>query len=348
MLERPTNLTDWERDKLRLDFAMWLAGRARRFHCDGEQIVDVILSRAKPVHEAVAGSAMSEGVAVAASPETAETESRLDAGRTASATSETMDATAGRDRQPYSPEGAPEVVGRASKPSEEVNTSQAGPVRQADEGEGRPGPQVLPNSSDKPGEAPNEASPAPVRRGGLQERVRELHFAHRDWSAARIATEIGAGDAYVRSAANRLGLTLPSDRQKEPTVASRVAALHAEHPELTAKEAAIKLGVTNGSIRGHSSILGIVWAHDPSAPSGERTKPLRERVRLLHEQHPTWTARMISVELGAPFSSCSSYLAAARHSLTATKPEAEAVTFVGEAALKDHYADVSKRLGAPV
>jgi hypothetical protein len=38
---------------------------------------------------------MSEGSAVAESPETAETGSRLDAGRTASATSETMDATAG-------------------------------------------------------------------------------------------------------------------------------------------------------------------------------------------------------------------------------------------------------------
>lgn len=56
-------------------------------------------SRAKPVDEAVAGRAMSEVAAVAASPETAETGSRPDAGRSASATSERMEATAGETAQ---------------------------------------------------------------------------------------------------------------------------------------------------------------------------------------------------------------------------------------------------------
>ena len=41
-LEEPANLSPWQRDKLRLDFAVWLARRARRFHCGGEQIVAVL------------------------------------------------------------------------------------------------------------------------------------------------------------------------------------------------------------------------------------------------------------------------------------------------------------------
>lgn len=39
--------------------------------------------------------------------------------------------------------------------------------------------------------------------------VIDLHLAHPDWSARKIADELRTGDAYVRATARRYGLTLP-------------------------------------------------------------------------------------------------------------------------------------------
>jgi hypothetical protein len=138
------------------------------------------LSRAKPVVEAVAGSAMSEGSAVAESPETAETGSRLDAGRTASATSEAMDATGG----------------------ESAATSHA---------------------TGKPGDAPNDASPA-------------------------------------------------------PSIASRLRALNAKHPELTTRDVSERLGLTLVQVRTNSHVHKLEWASgDRRRVSQRAAEPVQPR-----------------------------------------------------------------------
>lgn len=52
-----------------------------------------------------------------------------------------------------------------------------------------------------------------------------------------------------------------------PTVRSRVAALHAEHPEYTRREAYAALDISVGSLDGHSHALGIKWASAVPASS---------------------------------------------------------------------------------
>lgn len=44
---------------------------------------------------------------------------------------------------------------------------------------------------------------------GLNKKVAALHRANPSWGATMIAAELGCHDAYVRSTARRLGLSLP-------------------------------------------------------------------------------------------------------------------------------------------
>lgn len=126
-------------------------------------------------------------------------------------------------------------------------------------------------------------------------------------------------------------------------IQDRVQALYDAHPEYTARQAREALDLTKGSLSGHSSALGITWA--PADFVGRPVSSSKmDRVRTVHEQHPTWTARMIANHLGEKETSVSTMLATIRKRASAapSKPE-----FAGEAALVGHYSDVAKRLGKP-
>lgn len=125
-------------------------------------------------------------------------------------------------------------------------------------------------------------------------------------------------------------------------VRERVQALHDAHPEYTARQAREALDITKGSLSGHSSALGITWA--PAEFIGRPVGSMKsDKVRMVHEQHPTWTARMIANHLGEKEASVSTMLATIRKRAAAsTTPEPE---FSGRSELVGHYSDVAKRLG---
>jgi len=95
----------------------------------------------------------------------------------------------------------------------------------------------------------------------------------------------------------------------------QVAQLNARHPELTPEEAAARLLMPLITLRTFTAELGIEWSAarraDPPAPT-ERRPTKTERIRLMHEAHPTWTARMIANELGEKETTVSTLLAGIR------------------------------------
>lgn len=95
----------------------------------------------------------------------------------------------------------------------------------------------------------------------------------------------------------------------------QVAQLNARHPELTPEEAAARLLMPLITLRTFTAELGIEWSAarraEPPAPT-ERRPTKTERIRLMHEAHPTWTARMIANELGEKETTVSTLLAVIR------------------------------------
>lgn len=82
-------------------------------------------------------------------------------------------------------------------------------------------------------------------------------------------------------------------------------------------------------------------------PAGKVTTIL-DRVRVVHQQHPTWTASMIAKHLGANANSVSTLLATVRRQERgeqAPPPPAIKPEFEGRAELLEHYDGVGKRLG---
>lgn len=137
-----------------------------------------------------------------------------------------------------------------------------------------------------------------------------------------------------------------------PTVKERVKSLHDKHPEYTRKQACEALGITEGSLAGHGHSLGIRWSPSPASPKFKAGQPAPpavqyapgstgDRVRIVHEQHPTWTARMIADHLGALEKTVANILGELRRQAKAAPPP----EFAGRAEMVGHYTDVAKRLG---
>jgi hypothetical protein len=141
-------------------------------------------------------------------------------------------------------------------------------------GEDRHGPQVLSNKShatDKSGEASSDKA-APAPRRGMQERVAQLHIQHPDWPPSKFAAELDCGEEYVRSAAKRLGISIPPEQRqysaREGSLRSRIEALRAEHPNWTLDQAVEHLDAKRSSLTAYAAVLGFKWPR--SAPSAQK------------------------------------------------------------------------------
>lgn len=147
--------------------------------------------------------------------------------------------------------------------------------------------------------------------------------------------------ATREAAASAAPETIPSD-QEPPALSKRqlVRITHEDHPDWSAAQIADHLGLSKGSVSGHASSLGIKFAKAVVAAASTMT--LTDRVRLMHEQHPTWTARMIALQLGEKESSVSTLLATVRKVTVAPAPQPE---FGSEQEMRQHYGDVAVRLG---
>lgn len=136
--------------------------------------------------------------------------------------------------------------------------------------------------------------------------------------------------------------TIPSE-DEPPTLSKRqqVRIAHEDHPDWSAAQIAEHLGLTKGSVSGHASSLGIKFAKSAVAAASSMTK--LDRVRLMHEQHPTWTARLIALEMGEKEGTVSTLLATVRKTARAqAEPKPE---FSSEQEMLRHYGDVAARLG---
>lgn len=161
----------------------------------------------------------------------------------------------------------------------------------------------------------------------------------------------------------------PSPEQPPATTADdlneRLIALHTAEPTLTRPELARRLGVTVGKVNYRVERLSLDVPHSrrtddepftpevippanpqkPVAPPPPPTGTLTDRVRALHEQHPTWTARMIANELGANVNNVSTLLAQVRGAPSAGPAQRQ--QFTGRMDMINHYSEVAKRLGKP-
>lgn len=111
------------------------------------------------------------------------------------------------------------------------------------------------------------------------------------------------------------------------TLKQRVAEVHEQYPDWTAKAVAQHLGEKFGSVKSalfdakmarlsRLQAVEAVPAPNPQKPVAPPPPPtggtLRDRVRIVHSQHPTWTAALIGKHLGANANSVSTYLAQIR------------------------------------
>ncbi|HTN61107.1 MAG TPA: hypothetical protein VL147_06075 [Devosia sp.] len=128
------------------------------------------------------------------------------------------------------------------------------------------------------------APATPIKPLSRRAVLRALVAEHPDWTANEIAPAMGIAEDNVRSIASQIGIRLPKQAKSSkqavttaalkasvqekshppaavapPTTRSRVAALHAEHPEFTGAMAAEYLGISKGTLDGASFNLGVKW-----------------------------------------------------------------------------------------
>jgi hypothetical protein len=268
MLDQPTDLTLWERDKIKLDFALFVAKRARRFHANPAQIIDVISRR------------VSDDIAHLFSPEAA-TEK---AAGTPPAGGSRPDSPASISPEPPNTDPSDALSSVAAAREDADATA---PV---DEGEGRLGLKVLPDSSPEGKPVGPSGSTAP------------LHCA-----------------ASRNGAPSTRAFVIPENEENERTAKRvEIAALHDAEPWLSPEVAAARVLIPVVNLRIFSQELDIEWSKPRALPSiaapvvSSDRRTLREKVGSMHAMHPTWTARLIANELGAPVSSVSTYLGEVR------------------------------------
>lgn len=95
---------------------------------------------------------------------------------------------------------------------------------------------------------------------------------------------------------------------------SDVASLHAAEPWLTPEEASSRLNIPIGNLRTFTQELDLAWGQGerPQPPVADKASKKIDRIRLVHSQHPTWTARMIANHLGEKQDTVSTLLAIVR------------------------------------
>ncbi len=259
MLELATQLTDWERDRIRLDFALFVAKRARRYHVDPEQIIDITKSQS-----AVRSPRSSDG----REPSPAGVEGDI-------------------DRRHI------QIGARHSAEGEVANVA-ASPAIQ---------PETATGSTAAEKERPQEVG------NGAGESLTEPAQAISDPEAGTQAPPVDTTDAPGKSGAEppsppapRTFVPPPNEDHERTAKREEVAALHKAEPWLSPEATAPSFDPR-----------GVTGSDGPSAaPAPEKRRSLRDRVIAMHRMHPTWTARLIANELGAPLSSVSVYLASAR------------------------------------
>jgi hypothetical protein len=185
--------------------------------------------------------------------------------------------------------------------------------------------------------------------------------------AQRAATTEALKDspAKPQEPVERAGPPTPRAEPKQPPASTsgrtslkqRVAETHRDHPDWSSEQIAEHLGAKLGSVShalhdaraaagtAEVEVIPPATPQTPVAPPpvGEK-RTLTERVRSLHQQHPTWTATMIAHELGAKQTSVSALLGVIRN------PKAVAATveqpqFSGRRQMVEHYGEIAKRLG---
>lgn len=207
------------------------------------------------------------------------------------------------------------------------------------EGESGVGPAIPESTTGKTG-ADQTTVPAPLT---LAAKLRALNAEHPEYTSREVAAALGETPERVRSnsAANKIKwarqkpgptTTLAQYFKPEPKAPpveqeppssdpddnpdhsrrNQVARLHGSEPGLTPREAELRLGMSPMSLRSFSGELGIEWAAPADTSVAVEPRTLRDKVAAMHRVHPTWTARMIANALGAPYSSVSVYLVAAR------------------------------------
>ncbi len=181
-----------------------------------------------------------------------------------------------------------------------------------------------PAEADRPAEPP-QAQPQPKqppvsttgRRGALKQKVLAVHAEHPDWTAAQIAEHLG------HPSKGSISAYLFDARAEERAVAER------EQEERLLAEA-----------RKREEQRNQFAAQVPD------TRTLTERVRMMHQQHPTWTARMIGPPHWDANSSVSVLLSSIRNPKAKAEPASDP-KFNGKRHMLEHYGEVAKRLGKP-
>lgn len=163
---------------------------------------------------------------------------------------------------------------------------------------------------------PKQPSEGTAPRKSIKQRVAEVHAEHPDWKLAQIAEHLGANLGTVKTAF------------ADATAEARLAAQAAEQAETERRLIAEARERENAR----------------AEPVGQR-QTLTDRVRAVHQQHPTWTATMIAKELGAKQTSVSTILGQIRG--RTAQPPVEQPQFKGRRQMVEHYGEIAKRLGKP-
>ncbi|KQU96463.1 hypothetical protein [Devosia sp. Root105] len=213
---------------------------------------------------------------------------------------------------------------------------------------------VTPAAADRVTAEDGHASSAPVSPEGASEEVGGVASAcsasaagseipeRRELDVDADATGVPAGETAGPSEQSD---SHPAAPEEPPALSKRqqVRITHEDHPDWSGAQIAEHLGLSKGSVSGHASSLGIKFSAGAAAVSASSSITKLDRVRLMHEQHPTWTARMIALQLGEKEGTVSTLLATVRKEVRApAEPKPE---FSSEQEMRQHYGDVAARLG---
>ncbi len=210
---------------------------------------------------------------------------------------------------------------------------------------------VLPPAGEEP--VSPVSSPAPKRdMEELQRRIRVLHDEQPGMLSREAAAELGVSLDVLGRHSKKLNIRwkradstpsrtaadealaerpeppkkseAPSRKQQEEAYRAerlaRVSALHAAKPWLSPAEAASELLMPVGNLVMFSGDLDILWGQvaRPAAPVASAPAlagSLKDKVRMVHRMHPTWTATLVAREIGANVGTVGIYLAQVREEL---------------------------------
>ncbi|MEO9230896.1 MAG: hypothetical protein ABI216_18390 [Devosia sp.] len=113
-----------------------------------------------------------------------------------------------------------------------------------------------------------------------------------DGHTVETARDAGAIPAMRPATSGKSG-GVSDDASPAPTIASRLRALNAEHPELTTREVAAQLGMTLARVQSNSTVNKIRWADAvPQRPDRQGD------IKRLHAEHPEWCDDDFAAVLG--------------------------------------------------